>query len=312
VRESVWGNRLDVTGLFTGRSGNIDIAVNPPERLDVNGNSSTQNGGNPAGNTNYNLCTSGGSWTLLVIYEQSTLPEKNIVMMDGPWARAWDYIFFHSGVWVRPKVRIDHAPLRDGARFIVYAGSGAPSGGPIPTSPACSCGCGGEYTLKNISGPFGRNNYFSDTHEDPPAAQSDPMHRDRTNGPWYLHSTGTTGKAGNDWTLYQSGNVFTEFPNLFEAEDSPSADSRVPVTNEDDPDPVNDTYGGHPWAGRGEVTYLANGNAFSVVEVVPDSSRLTQGETSSFIYFKGDQKDVWKPQAVVSVKWVLFETPTGN
>jgi len=24
---------------------------------------------------------------------------------------------------------------------------------------------------------------------------------------------------------------------------------------------------------------------------------------------EGDQKDVFKPQAVVSVKWILFETP---
>ena len=84
------------------------------------------------------------------------------------------------------------------------------------------------------------------------------------------------------------------------------------MTNEDDPDPSGDVYGGHPWNGRGEVTYRAHGNALSVVEVVPDSSRLTLGATTSYVYFKGDQKDVWKPQAVVSVKWVLFETPTGN
>ncbi len=312
VKESVWGNRLDVTGLFAGKSGAVDIAVNPPERMDVNGNDASHNGGNPAGNTTYNLCSSGGSWSLLVVYEKSDLPETNLVLMDGAWARAWDYIFFHSGEWVRPKIRIDHAPLHAGARFLIYAGSGAPSGGPIPTNPACSCGCGGSYTLKNTAGPYGRNNYFSDTHVDPAPAANDPIHRDRTNGPWYLHSTNLTAKAGNDWTLFQSGAIETEFPNLFEGEQAPTADSTQPVTDEDNPDPAADTYGGHPWSGRGEVTYLAHGNALSVVEVVPDASKLSLGSTTSYLYFKGDQKDVWKPQAVVSVKWILFATPTGG
>lgn len=312
VKESVWGNRLDVTGIFANRTGTIELEVEPPEKLDVNGNDAQNNGGNPAGNTTYNLCTSGASWSLLVVYEKSDLPEKNLVLLDGAWARAWDYMFFHSGEWIRPKVRIDHAPITEGARFIVYAGSGAPSGGPIPQSPACSCGCGGQYTLKNASSPLGRNNYFSDQHEDPPQTTSDPMHRDRTNGPWYLHSTGAQGQAGNDWTLFQSGSRFTEFPNLFEGEETPSADGVEPVTREDDPDPSGDVYGGHPWAGRGAVTYLAHGNAMSVVEVVPEAARLTHGATTSYLYFKGDQKDVWKPQAVVSVKYVLFETPTGN
>ncbi|MCU1279907.1 MAG: hypothetical protein JWM53_3453, partial [bacterium] len=51
------------------------------------------------------------------------------------------------------------------------------------------------------------------------------------------------------------------------------------------------------------------GNGMSVVEVALDPSALAPGETSSYVYFKGDQKDVFKPQAVVSVKWILFETP---
>ena len=311
VKESVWANRLDITGLLQGASGTLSIDVQPPEKLDVNGNDSINNGGNPAGNTTYNLCTSGASWSLMVIYEQASLPEKNLVLVDGDWARAWDYIFFHSGVWQRPKIRIDHAPIQPGARLIFYSGSGSPAGHSIPTNPACSCGCGGEYTLRNTAGPFGRNNYFSDTHEDPPATVGDPIHRDRTNGPWYLHSTGGVGMSGNDWTLLQSGAVFTEFPNLFEGEEAPNPDSIQPVTNEDSPNAQNDTYGGHPWSGRGQVNYLAYGNALSVVEVIPEPDRITPGETTSYIYFKGDQKDVWKPQAIVSVKYILFETPVG-
>lgn len=312
VKESVWGNRLDVTGLFAGKTGTVNVDVDPPEKLDVNGNDASRNGGNPAGNTTHNLCASGASWSLLVVYEKADLPEKNLVLMDGAWARAWDYMFFHTGQWVRPKVRIDHAPIAPGAKFYIYAGSGAPSGGPIPTSPACSCGCGGQYTLRNRSSPLGRNNYFSDTHRDPAGAANDPMSRDSTNGPWYLHSTGLQPIAGNDWTLFQSGMRTTELPNLFEGEEEPSPDSRQPVTNEDDPDLSGDTYGGHPWAGRATVRYRAHGNAMSVVEIEPETTGIEPGQTTSYLYFKGDQKDVWKPQAVVSVKYVLFETPTGN
>lgn len=310
TRESVWGNRIDLTGVFQGKSGDVAVTVRPPERLDVNGNNSTQNGGNPAGNTQYNLCSGASSWSLMVIYEQASLPEKNLVLMDGAWARAWDYLFFHSGVWHRPKVRIDHAPIRRGAKFYIYAGSSSPGGHPLPANPACSCGCGGAYTLKNTAGPYGRNNYFSDVLVDPPAAANDPMSRDSTNGPWYLHSTGATGIAGNDWTLIQSGQVYTEFPNLYEGEDAPAADNIQPVTHEDNPDVSADTYGGHPWNGRGTVTYHGHGNANSTVEVALDDARISPGETSSYVYLKADQKDVWKPQQVVSVKYILFETPT--
>lgn len=311
TRESVWGNRLDITGLVAGRTGTLSIRVDAPERVDPSGNDASRNGGNPAGNTTHNLCSGGASWSLVVVYEQASLPTKNLVLMDGPWARAWDYIFFHSGVWQRPKIRIDHAPIQPGAKMYVYAGSSSPVGLTLPSSPACSCGCGGAYTLKNSTSPFGRNEYFSSTYEDPPAARSDPMHRDRTNGPWYLHSTNMTGIAGNDWTLFQSGQVYTEFPNLYEGEAAPAADSVQPVTDENDPDARNDTYAGHPWNGRGRVTYHGHGNANSTVEVAIDAARITPGETTSYVYLKGDQKDVWKPQQIVSVKYILFETPVN-
>ena len=136
------------------------------------------------------------------------------------------------------------------------------------------------------------------------------MHRDKTNGPWYT-ATGAlaTGVVGNDWTLFQSGPVYTEFANLYEGQKAPAADTMMPVTHEDDADASKDVYGGHPWAGNGTVTYLAHGNGMSVVQVALDDSALAPGETTSYVYFKGDQKDVFKPQAVVSVKWILFETP---
>jgi len=310
VNESVWSNRLDITGIVGGMTGNLAFAVSPPERLDPNGNDATRSGGNPAGNTTYNLCSGGASWSLVVVYELPALPQQNVVLMDGPWARAWDYLFFHSGEWHRPKVRIEHAPIQHGAKFYVYAASSSPVGLAIPTSPACSCGCGGSYTLKNNSSPLGRNNYFSDTLVDPPSAAMDPLHRDRTNGPWYLHSsTLRTPVAGNDWTLFQSGQVYTEFPNLYEGETRPTADMTQPVTHEDDADPSHDTYAGHPWGGRGTVTYHGNGNANSTVEVALENNRITVGERTSFVYLKGDQKDVWKPQQIVSVKYILFTTP---
>lgn len=310
VKESVWGNRLDITSLVRGLSGRVTVAVSPPERLDPNGNDSIRNGGNPAGNTTYNLCSGGASWSMVVIYESPTLPRANLVLLDGTWARAWDYLFFHDGMWRRPRVRIDHAPIQHGARLFVYAASSSPVATPLPTSPACSCGCGGAYTLRNAVSPLGRNNYFSNTLVDPPAASSDPLHRDRTNGPWYLHSgTLSAPIAGNDWTLFQSGQVYTEFPNLYEGEATPAADATQPVTNENDPDPSRDRYAGHPWGGRGVVTYHGNGNANSTLEIAIDDARITEGETSSYVYLKGDQKDVWKPQQIVSVKYLALITP---
>jgi hypothetical protein len=244
----------------------------------------------------------------MVIYEQAGAPAKDLVLMDGNFARAWDYLFFHSGNWYRPKVRIDHAPIQAGAKFYVFTPSGAPAGEALPSSPTCTCGCGGSYTLAH-SGLL-ENSFFTSTYVDPPACVSDPMHRDKTNGPWYT-ATGAlaAGVVGNDWTLFQSGPVYTEFANLYEGQNAPAADSTQPVTNENDADASKDTYGGHPWAGNGTVTYYAHGNGMSVVGVALDPSAIDPGETTSYVYFKGDQKDVFKPQAVVSVKWILFETP---
>jgi hypothetical protein len=308
VKESVWANRIDVTGVFAGASGAVDVTVNPPERLDPSGNDATSNGGNPAGNTTYNSCSGAAAWALMVIYEQPGAPAKNLVLMDGDWARAWDYLFFHSGKWVRPKVRIDHAPIRPGAKLYVFTPSGAPAGEALPSSPTCTCGCGGQYTLAH-SGLL-QNSFFSSQYSDPPECASDPMHRDKTNGPWYT-ATGAlaAGVVGNDWTLFQSGPVYTEFPNLYEGQKAPPADATMPKTDENNADASKDTYGGHPWMGRGDVKYWAHGNGMSVVEVALDPSDIAPGETSSYVYFKGDQKDVFKPQAVVSVKWILFETP---
>jgi hypothetical protein len=308
VKETTWANRIDVTGVFAAASGQLSLTVNPPERLDPSGNDSAHNGGNPAGNTMYNSCSGAASWSLMVIYELPGAPAKNVVLMDGDWARAWDYLFFHSGKWQRPKVKIDHEPIRAGAKFYVYTPSGAPAGEALPSNPTCTCGCGGQYTLAH-SGLL-QNSYFSSTYVDPPACVSDPMHRDKSNGPWYT-ATGAlaTGVVGNDWTLFQSGPVYTEFPNLYEGQVAPMADTKMPSTHEDDVDPSKDVYGGHPWAGRGDVKYHAHGNGMSVVEVALDPSSIAPGETSSYIYLKGDQKDVFKPQAVVSVKWILFETP---
>ena len=310
VKQTVWGNRLDITGLLAGVTGQVSVTVDPPEKVDFNGNDASRNGGNPAGNTTHNLCSGGGSWAILVIYEKSDLPRKNLVLMDGNYARAWDYMFFHLGEWQRPKIRIDHAPIQPGARFYTYVPSGAPAGSSLPSNPACTCGCGGQYTLRTTPGGLGQNTYFSNTHVDPPQTRGDPVQRDRSNGPWYLHSTSIPSPiVGNDWTLFQSGQIYTELPNLYEGDQAPTANTRTPVTNENSPDASRDTYAGQPWAGRASVTYHATGNAISVVEVAIDPARITPGETTSFVYLKGDQKDVWKPQHVVSMKWLLFETP---
>jgi len=81
------------------------------------------------------------------------------------------------------------------------------------------------------------------------------------------------------------------------------------VTNENNANAAQDTYRGHPWAGRGTVTYHAAGNSISVVEVELDPSAIADGETTSYLYFKGDQKDVWKPQHAMLIKYILFITP---
>ncbi len=303
-----WANRIDVTGLFAGRSGDISVDVNPPERLDVNGNNGGRNGGNPAGSTLHNLCTGGASWSLVVIYESPEIPRQNVVLLDGHWLRAWDYMFFHTGRWQRPAVQIDHLPIQPGARFYFYATAGGAAGSALPSFPTCTCGCAGTYTLTRSG--FMVNEYFSHSYEDPPDCVSDPMHRDRTNGPWYLQPGALSQPVnGNDWTLFQSGPVFTEFPNLLEGHETPGSDGIQAVTNENDANAGHDTYAGHPWDGRGLVTYHGAGNSCSVVEVELDPSALAVGDTTSYLYFRGDQKDVWKPQQVMMIKYIIFATP---
>ena len=313
TKASVWGNRLDVTGLFNGAIGDFEMTVDPPERLDISGNDATyHNSGAAAGSSGYSLCSSDASWALLVIYESNNLPPKNLVLYDGDWARAWDYMFFHNGRWQRPRVRLDHAPIRRGARFSIYMASGVPAGVPLPSHPTCTCGCGGQYTL--TSEPFGgmmTNEYFTRAHVDPPECADDPMHRDSTQGLTWSTAPGAFPQPmpGNDWTLFQSGDTLTEFPNLYEGHAMPIADGLEPVTHEDDPNAGNDVYHGHPWEGRGRVTYHGAGNAMSLVEVEPHCSRIRNGERISYLYFKGDQKDYFKPQHALSAKWILFETP---
>jgi hypothetical protein len=309
VKETAWANRIDVTGVFASATGMVSLTVNPPERLDPSGNDSSNNGGNPAGTTNYNSCSGAAAWAIMIIYEQPGAPMKNLVLYDGAFARAWDYLFFHEGKWFRPKVRLDHAPIANGAKLYIYAPSGAPAGEALPSNPTCTCGCGGQYTLAH-SGGILPNDFFSNQYSDPPACVSDPMHRDKSNGPWYTASGGlAAGVVGNDWTLFQSGSLYTEFPNLYEGQTAPMADSKNSVTSENEPDASKDTYGGHPWQGRGTVTYHAHGNGMSIVGIALDPSDLEPGATTSYVYFKGDQKDVFKPQAVISVKWILLETP---
>ncbi|PKL12793.1 MAG: hypothetical protein CVV50_04080, partial [Spirochaetae bacterium HGW-Spirochaetae-6] len=62
VHGSMWSNRIDIKGLLENKSGDVKIKVNPPAKIDYSGNSPTQNGGNPAGQTKYNLCFSLTNW----------------------------------------------------------------------------------------------------------------------------------------------------------------------------------------------------------------------------------------------------------
>jgi hypothetical protein len=303
-----WANRLDVTSFFSGRTGDVNVEVQPPERLDINGNDAMHNGGNNAGNTLYNACSGGASWSVVVIYESPDQPRQNVILNDGNWLRAWDYMFFHTGRWQRPAIQIDHLPIQPGARFYLYGTAGGLAGAALPNSPTCTCGCAGTYTLTHSG--FMTNDYFSRTYLDPAECADDPMHRDRTNGPWYLQPGAMSQPVvGNDWTLFQSGTQFTEFPNLFEGHEMPGADGVQPVTNENDANAGHDTYRGHPWDGRGLVTYHAAGNSVSVVEVELDPSVLEVGSTTSYLYFRGDQKDVWKPQHAMLIKYIIFVTP---
>ncbi|MGZ3255063.1 MAG: Ig-like domain-containing protein, partial [Burkholderiaceae bacterium] len=120
----------------------------------------------------------------------------------------------------------------------------------------------------------------------------------------------STVKSGNDWTLLQSGSKFTEFPNLYEGTNQ-AADTTDAVTNENSADATLDK-AGHPWGGRGTVKYHGWGNGLTAVEVMPDSANLTVGSTETSFYFKGDQKDVFKPQQLVWLRMVALEIPIAG
>lgn len=311
---SFWSNRVDITGVLQGKAGNLNIEVNPPEEIDVNVNNASSNGGNPAGSTVYNSCLNAANWAIVVVYENADLPTKNIILKDDL-VRAWDYVWFHKGIWQRPIVKFeDHAPMKSGAKFYVIGQTGNKAGSATPSSPACTCGCGGTYNLEKGTGYDTPSNFWSNTLLDPIETHDDPLHRDRTNGPWKLvNQQGTGGKAlrGNEWTLYQSGTTYTEFPNLYEGENV-AADNIQPVTMENVPDAGGDTYDGHPWNGRGQVTYQGHGNDLSAIEVALDDAALDIGSTNSAFYFKGDQKDVFKPQARVTIRFLALSIPTDS
>ncbi len=309
-----WSNRLDITNLLQGQSGNLTFDVSAPEELDVDVNNSSRNGGNDAGTTLYNSCLGAANWGLVVIYEDANETSKQLILKDDL-VRAWDYIWFHKGVWNRPKVTFDnHAPMAPGAKVYVMGQTGNPAGTATPGTPYCTCGCGGSFNLSQANPTNKSGEFWSYTLVDPEVTWNDPLHRDSTNGPWNVVSTqGTNGQSlrGNDWTLFQSGETFTEFPNLYEGKDTP-ADNITPVTNENVADASGDTYAGHPWAGRGDVTYHGFGNDLSVVEIALDDSAIEAGATTSALYFKGDQKDVFKPQARVTVRFMLLEIPSSE
>lgn len=318
TKTTYWSNRLDITNYLRGKSGAVKIAVDAPEELDINvnrdGTKGIDHGGNPAGPTVYNSCFNSANWGLVVIYKDDNETPKQLTLKDGKIIQAWDYEFIHSGEWQRPMVTFyHHAPTREGTRFYVLAQEGKPAGDNLPSSPTCTCGCGGTYDLVNEDPgliPDTPSNFFTKIHKDPVNVIGDSMHRDSTNGPWKLTSIMgvTQPKHGNDWTLFQNGTRFTEFPNLYEGEET-SADGKEPYTAENTPDMDYDVYGGHPWDDRGEVTYHAWGNNLSAVEVAPLASRLEMGATETSFYFKGDQKDVFKPQTKVMVRFLMLSVP---
>ena len=339
VSEAYYQNRLDITGIMAGKSGTVNLTVNYPEKIDESANTSSTNGGNPAGSTLYNSCFPKGHWSVLVIYEKSDLPTKQIILKDGV-VRAWDYTFFHKGYWERPKVTFQHLPTTTtGLKYYAYA-SGARSNASLPTSPTCSCGCGGGFALVPKPTAPNPNNwptnsglggdteaFWSNTLEDPLDARNDPMHRDKSNGPWALMGVGSMyggdARVGNDWTKIQSGSKITEFPNLYEGE-SLSANGVTPITNENWPTILKPTtgnsfgytsaevYDGRPWAGRGTVTYYGTGKDVSVLSVELASANVTQNATETTIWLKADQKDVFKPQARVNLLYMALELTVGD
>lgn len=325
---SFWGNRLDITSDIQEQTSRFTITVHPPEQLDTSANSEKSNGGNPAGETESNSCFSIANWSLLVIYENPDESVKQIILKDEI-VRAWDYSYIHSGVWERPYVNFQHTPITPGAKFYTYAASGLkagtllPSLSSLPPQPICTCGCGGQYnitddlgstyqTRANEGGSNRTSNFFSIDLQDPDDVKKNggKMHRDSSKN-WLLVKDAPAPVNGNDWTLFESGNKLTEFPNLYEGKFVESDDIQ-PITNEDSGMMKGDIYMGHPWRDRGDVTYHGVGNSTSIVEVALADNAITEGETQTRIYFKGDQKDVFKPQARITLRYLVMTIPADE
>ncbi len=313
VTSTYWTNRLDITKMFKeSYRGDVTVTVNPPEFVDTSANNSTSNGGNPAGSSVYNPCYGVSNWSIMVIYEEPEAKTRQLIVRDGV-VQAWDYKFIHSGTWRRPKFSFAHEALAGDLEFIAY-GTGERGGADLPAQPTCACGCGGLYNVTAGSGGFDdTSNFFSNQHVDPLEVVGDPLNRDKNNGPWKLGADANTSLVGNDWTLVDSGGKYTEFANLFEGEET-FADDDPAITNENEMTVAGDAYGGHPWAGRGEVSYHGVGSAINVIGVKLDPTALTQGETATTIYMKGDQKDVFKPQAntLISYLALLVDVDGGD
>lgn len=310
---SFWGSRLDITGIVQDRTSTFTISVDAPEEVDVSANAGNgQNGGNPAGDTLYNSCSSVANWSVLVIYEHDDIEPHQIIVKD-PIIRAWDYAFIHNGVWERPFVTFEHDPIQLGTKIYAYAATGTKGSRVLPMTPVCTCGCGGRYILEKslIAGDNTTSRFWSNILVNPESVDGDPMDRDSTNGPWAIATDAAQSVNGNDWTLFQSGNTFTEFPNLWEGENV-SADTTQPITNEDSGVMAGDVYGGHPWQGRGDVTYHGWGNSTSVIEIALNDNAITPGETESILYFKGDQKDIFKPQSRVTLRYLVMSIPIDS
>lgn len=309
---SFWGNRLDITGEIQNQTDNFTIHVDAPEQIDISANNASSNNGNPAGNTDYNTCSSVANWSILVIYENAAQSPQQVILKDQI-IRAWDYTFIHNGTWERPFVTFDHEPMKLGSKFYTYAATGIKAGTALPSYPTCTCGCGGQYILKKTgsAAPDPSSNFWSTILLDPEEVHGDPMHRDASNGPWSIATEKPSPVNGNDWTLFQSGGKFTEFPNLYEGENV-AADNVQPITNEDSGEMAGDVYDGHPWGGRGDVTYHGWGNSTSVLEVALDDSAISVGETQTKMYFKGDQKDVFKPQSRMTLRYLVLTIPTDG
>ncbi|MBU3916304.1 hypothetical protein KKA14_12285, partial [bacterium] len=312
---TIWSNRIDITGLIAGKTGTVNLTVNPPDELDVNVNAQGQTGGNIIGSTDYNSCLDSGSWTVVVVYENPVVENKNIVMKDELFLRASDYSWHLYGEHGRRHTKINHAPIQDGAKLYLYSMMGHEANFPVPLSPTCSCGCAGNYFLSNNSGGT-RLAFYSDIAED--VITDDPVHSDKTNGPWYLHSyvgSGQKNVRGNDYTRVISGSKVATFPNLYEGKGTagfPSdcaGDGITTYENENQWTTDGESYRGHDWTGQGLITYHAADNSISLLEMKLDPSKITAGETETWVSIKANQKQVFKPMDRIALRFLIFETP---